>query len=118
MDAKAKAARAEYQRQWRKNNPDKVKAITERYWLNRAKRELAEQEATDERRNDMDTFTAEIVARHIRNQMQQHGKNKEELLSWYEKAISPEYADDLRNVIRESEKALKCPIEDFCKTMT
>lgn len=51
MDAKAKAARAEYQRQWRKNNPDKVKAITERYWLNRAKRELAEQEATDERRS-------------------------------------------------------------------
>ena len=65
----------------------------------------------------MDVFTAVIVARHIRNQMERDNKSKEELLSWYKKAISPEYSDDLRDVIREAEKVLKCPIEDFCKTM-
>lgn len=66
----------------------------------------------------MDVFTAEIVARHIKNQMERDNKSKEELLSWYKEAISPEYADDLREVIREAEKVLKCPVEDFCKTRT
>ena len=30
-------AKNEYQRQWRKQNPDKVKAIQERYWLRKAR---------------------------------------------------------------------------------
>lgn len=32
MEAAKREARREYHRQWRKNNPDKVKAIRERYW--------------------------------------------------------------------------------------
>lgn len=51
MDAKIKASRAAYQREWRRNNPDKVKAINDRYWLNRAKRSLAAQQAEQERGN-------------------------------------------------------------------
>ena len=31
-DEAVKAARREYQRRWRKNNPEKVKAAQERYW--------------------------------------------------------------------------------------
>lgn len=31
-DEAAKAARREYQRKWRKKNPDKVKAAQEKYW--------------------------------------------------------------------------------------
>lgn len=30
------AARREYYREWRKKNPDKVKAIQERYWMKKA----------------------------------------------------------------------------------
>jgi len=37
----ARQLRREYHKQWRKNNPDKVKANTENYWLRKA-RELAE----------------------------------------------------------------------------
>jgi hypothetical protein len=33
-----KAAKREYDRQWRKNNPEKVRAIQERYWLRRFKK--------------------------------------------------------------------------------
>jgi len=47
MDAKARAARAEYQRQWRKKNPDKVRKNNERYWENRIKRDLAQQQVAD-----------------------------------------------------------------------
>ena len=32
----AKEAKRQYQKQWRKNNPDKVRAANERYWKNRA----------------------------------------------------------------------------------
>lgn len=32
----AKRARAEYAREWRRNNPDKQKAITARYWEKKA----------------------------------------------------------------------------------
>ena len=42
MTDEAKAARREYKRQWRKNNPDKVKAQQDRYWQKKA--EEAEQE--------------------------------------------------------------------------
>ncbi|MBE5773356.1 MAG: phosphatase [Clostridiales bacterium] len=31
-------AKNEYQRQWRKQNPEKVKAIQERYWLRKARK--------------------------------------------------------------------------------
>lgn len=39
---KARAARNAYARKWRKNNPDKVRANNERYWIRRAEREAAE----------------------------------------------------------------------------
>ena len=32
MTDEAKKARAEYQRQWRKKNPEKVKAWADRHW--------------------------------------------------------------------------------------
>lgn len=35
-EERAKQARREYMRQWRAKNPDKVKAIRERYWLRKA----------------------------------------------------------------------------------
>ena len=35
----AKEARRRYNREWAKRNPDKVKAIRDRYWLKRAQRE-------------------------------------------------------------------------------
>ena len=41
MDKTAKAARAAYQRSWRRKNPEKVREINERYWLKRAEQELA-----------------------------------------------------------------------------
>lgn len=44
MTDAARAARAEYLRQWRKKNPDKVRKNNERYWENRIKRELAQQQ--------------------------------------------------------------------------
>lgn len=42
MNAKAKKARSEYLKQWRKNNPDKVKQHAINYWLKKAQ----EMEAT------------------------------------------------------------------------
>ena len=33
---KIKKARRDYQREWRRKNPEKVKATQERYWLRRA----------------------------------------------------------------------------------
>lgn len=41
MDRTAKEARAAYQREWRKKNPDRVREINERYWMRRAEKELA-----------------------------------------------------------------------------
>lgn len=41
-------ARREYKKEWRKNNPDKVKAATERFYLKKA----AEKRANEEGRND------------------------------------------------------------------
>ncbi len=38
----ARAARNAYRRAWAKNNPDKVKAQQERYWVKRAEREAAQ----------------------------------------------------------------------------
>lgn len=36
MSEKAKEARREYAKRWRKNNPEKVKAIQNRYWEKKA----------------------------------------------------------------------------------
>ena len=40
----AKKIRREYQREWRKKNPDKVKEYNQSYWRRRALRELKEQQ--------------------------------------------------------------------------
>lgn len=44
----AKEARREYQREWRRKNPDKVKAAADRYWEKKA----AEMEAREQREGD------------------------------------------------------------------
>lgn len=51
MTPEARAARAAYKREWRRRNPDKVRAQAERYWQRRAERQRAEGEvkATDGR---------------------------------------------------------------------
>ena len=49
MDERARAARAAYQRAWRKKNPERVRAIHERYWQNKAEsyqQEEAQREET------------------------------------------------------------------------
>ena len=46
MTEAAKKARAQYAKEWRRKNPDKQKAITERYWEKKA-RELEEKAAAD-----------------------------------------------------------------------
>lgn len=47
MDEEAKAVRREYlreyHREWRKKNPQKVKAATERYWMKKAQQAIKEQ---------------------------------------------------------------------------
>lgn len=47
MTDEARAALNAYRREWRKRNPDKVKATNERYWENRAKRETEERKHAD-----------------------------------------------------------------------
>jgi len=42
MTDEAKKARREYARQWRLNNPDKVRANLARYWERKAKAQAAE----------------------------------------------------------------------------
>ncbi|MDR2593025.1 MAG: hypothetical protein LBC59_09550 [Chitinispirillales bacterium] len=39
-----RAARNEYSRRYRRENPDKIRAATERYWLRKAARMQAEKE--------------------------------------------------------------------------
>lgn len=41
-------ARRAYFKEWRKKNPDKVKAAQERHWLKKAQEMLKEQEQTNE----------------------------------------------------------------------
>lgn len=36
----ARKKRNEYQREWRKKNPDKVKAQAERYWARKAEKDM------------------------------------------------------------------------------
>ena len=42
---KAIEARKAYQREWRRKNPDKVRAINERYWQKKATKILASSKA-------------------------------------------------------------------------
>lgn len=44
MTPEAKAAKLAYQRQWRKNNPDKVRAANDRYWQRKADEMKLEQQ--------------------------------------------------------------------------
>lgn len=41
MSDEAKAARRAYYQKWRRSNPDKVKATSERYWEKKAREQLA-----------------------------------------------------------------------------
>lgn len=42
LDEQARAARAEYFREWRRKNPDRVRETNKRYWQKRAMRLAAE----------------------------------------------------------------------------
>ena len=43
----ARAARNAYRREWARRNPEKVRAMQQRYWQRRAEREAAAQAAQD-----------------------------------------------------------------------
>ena len=45
IEEQAKKSRAEYQREWRKKNKDKLKQYNINYWLKKAKEQLAEEQA-------------------------------------------------------------------------
>lgn len=49
-----KKARREYYREWRKNNPDRVAQIQERYWLKKAKELRSQEPATGHPGQDPD----------------------------------------------------------------
>lgn len=44
MTEAAKEAKNKYKREWRKNNPEKVRAANERYWEKKARRESEQQQ--------------------------------------------------------------------------
>lgn len=50
MTDAAKEARREYRRQWAKNNPDKVRAMQERYWEKQAEHKKDGSPAEPERK--------------------------------------------------------------------
>lgn len=50
----AAEARNAYARAWRARNPDKVRAIKEKYWLHRAEKEAARKEAEEAREDGND----------------------------------------------------------------
>lgn len=52
MTAEAKEARNAYLREWRRRNPDKVKAQRERYWINQAKKRKEADESGKGRSRD------------------------------------------------------------------
>ena len=45
LDEQARAARAEYFREWRRKNPDKVRENNRKYWQRRAARMAEKKEA-------------------------------------------------------------------------
>lgn len=48
LDEQARAARAEYFREWRKRNPDKVRENNRKYWKRQAARMAEEKEAVQQ----------------------------------------------------------------------
>lgn len=48
LEEQAKAAKRDYQRQWRKRNPERMKAINARYWQRRAQKLQAIERRTDD----------------------------------------------------------------------
>lgn len=42
LEKEAKRLEAQYHREWRKKNPDKVKATNKRYWLKKAQKSKEE----------------------------------------------------------------------------
>ena len=48
VEDKIKAAKAAYAREYRKRNPEKVKAAQERYWLKRLEKERGENNAKED----------------------------------------------------------------------
>jgi hypothetical protein len=46
LKAEIREAQRQYKREWRRKNPDKVKAANERYWIKRA-REIIELETSN-----------------------------------------------------------------------
>lgn len=48
MQELKREVRREYMREWRKNNPDKLKAAQERYWLKKAAEIAAKREKPPE----------------------------------------------------------------------
>lgn len=47
MDEQARKAQREYLREWRRRNPDRVRAANKRYWEKRAAKLAAEKEAAE-----------------------------------------------------------------------
>lgn len=52
MTESAKAARRQYEREWRAKNPEKVRARNERYWARKAAQMQLEQEQSDAKENE------------------------------------------------------------------
>lgn len=50
LEAVAKEERLKYYREWRKNNPDKVKTHNRNYWEKKAKEKLKEECSDDSRK--------------------------------------------------------------------
>lgn len=57
MEAAKREARRAYQRQWRKNNPDKVKASNERYWQKKGREFIESLESHEPRVNERKVIT-------------------------------------------------------------
>lgn len=47
LEEEAKRLNVQYHKEWRKKNPDKVKAINKRYWLKKAQK-LKEEKGKEE----------------------------------------------------------------------
>lgn len=50
MEELKREARREYAREWRKRNPERVKATQERYWMRKAAEIAAKREKTSKKR--------------------------------------------------------------------
>lgn len=52
MTEQAKAAMRAYRREWRRKNPDKVKAYQEKYWEKKAAQQAQETQFDEEKHDD------------------------------------------------------------------